>query len=104
MCSSDLIFYHDCDIIFTRPISEWITEDIINDNEWYGSDTRWYIAHSYIKGKGQEIIDKMCEIMQLPEELIEENVSISNLEASKALYRLIMVAAITQAATDPFSS
>ena len=67
------IFYHDCDIIFTHPISEWISQDIINNNQWYGSDTRWYIAHSYIKGKGQEIIDKMCEIMQLPEELIQEN-------------------------------
>jgi hypothetical protein len=69
----DAIFYHDSDIIFSKPISQWISTDIINDEEWYGSDTRWYIAHSYILGKGQQIIDKMCDIMGLDEELIRTN-------------------------------
>jgi hypothetical protein len=69
----DAIFYHDSDIIFSKPISEWISNDIINDEEWHGSDTRWYIAHSYIVGKGQQIIDKMCDIMGLDEELIRTN-------------------------------
>jgi hypothetical protein len=69
----EAIFYHDSDIIFSKPISEWISDDIRDDEEWYGSDTRWYIAHSYILGKGQQIIDKMCEIMELPEELISDN-------------------------------
>jgi hypothetical protein len=69
----DAIFYHDSDIIFSKPISEWISTDIINDEEWHGSDTRWYIAHSYILGKGQSIIDKMCDIMGLDEELIRTN-------------------------------
>lgn len=67
------IFYHDSDIIFTRPIQDWITDEMISDNVWYGSDTRWYIAHSYIKSKGQDVIDEMCKIMDLPESLIEEN-------------------------------
>jgi hypothetical protein len=70
---SEAIFYHDCDIIFTKPIGEWISQEIINDQIWYGSDTRWYIAHSYIKGKGQEVMDLMCEIMHMPEEVIEKN-------------------------------
>jgi hypothetical protein len=69
----EAIFYHDSDIIFSKSISEWISTDIRNDEEWYGSDTRWYIAHSYIVGKGQQIIDKMCEIMDLPESLIRDN-------------------------------
>ena len=69
----EAIFYHDSDIIFSKPISEWISDDIRDDEEWYGSDTRWYISHSYILGKGQQIIDKMCEIMELPEELISDN-------------------------------
>jgi len=69
----EIIFYHDCDILFTKPINEWITEDMLNDNNWYGSDTRWYISHSYIKGKGDDIMNKMCEIMQLDEKLIEDN-------------------------------
>lgn len=69
----DAIFYHDCDIVFSKPISEWITEEMILDEKWYGSDTRWYIAHSYILGKGQIVMDRMCEIMDLPEELIKDN-------------------------------
>ena len=69
----DAIFYHDCDIVFSKPTSEWITEDMIMDEEWYGSDTRWYIAHSYIKGKGDDIIERMCEIMEMDESLIEAN-------------------------------
>lgn len=69
----DAIFYHDSDIIFTKPVSNWITNEMITDENWYGSDTRWYIAHSYIKSKGQDVMDKMCEIMDLPESLIEAN-------------------------------
>jgi hypothetical protein len=68
-----VIFYHDSDIIFTKPIQDWITDEMISDNIWYGSDTRWYISHSYIKGKGQDVIDEMCKIMDLPESLIESN-------------------------------
>jgi len=70
---NDIIFYHDCDILFTKPISEWITDEMCMDDIWYGSDTRWYIAHSYIKGKGDDVIRKMCEIMGLNETLIEDN-------------------------------
>ena len=69
----EAIFYHDCDIMLTRPIKEWLTPELTDDDVWYGSDTRWYIAHSYIKSKGQDVIDAMCRIMQLPESLIEEN-------------------------------
>lgn len=70
---SEAVFYHDSDIVFTKPIGEWITTEMINDNHWYGSDTRWYIAHSYILSKGQEVMDLMCQIMKLPEDLIKEN-------------------------------
>jgi hypothetical protein len=69
----DAIFYHDSDIIFSKPITQWISQNIIMDDEWYGSDTRWYIAHSYIVGKGQTIIDEMCNIMQMEESLIRDN-------------------------------
>ena len=69
----DVIFYHDCDILFTKPVREWITQEMLDDDIWYGSDTCGYISHAYIKSKGQDIIDKMCEIMKLPEKLIEDN-------------------------------
>ena len=71
--STDAIFYHDSDIIFTKPISEWITDDMINDNQWYGSDTRWYIGHSYIKSKGDDVISEMCKITGMEESIIEAN-------------------------------
>ena len=67
------IFYHDCDILFTKPISKWITKEMINDDIWYGSDTRWYIAHSYIKSKGEDVLNKMCEIVDIDVKVIEDN-------------------------------
>ena len=69
----DVIFYHDCDIAFTKPIREWITDEMINDDNWYGSDCRWYISHSYIKSKGDDILKAMCSIMEIDESVVEKN-------------------------------
>lgn len=66
----EAIFYHDCDMIFTKPI-DW--SQFLQDDKWYGSDTRWYIAHSYIISKGQDVMDKMCEIVGVDESIIKEN-------------------------------
>lgn len=70
---SEAIFYHDCDIMFTRPIHEWITPEMLNDDKWYGSDTRWYIAHSYIKSKGEDVLNAMCDIVGIDPKVIEDN-------------------------------
>jgi len=67
------IFYHDCDIIFTKPVSDWITPEMITDNKWYGSDTRWYIGHDYILSKGEDVLDRMCEIVDIDKELVKSN-------------------------------
>lgn len=67
------IFYHDCDILFTKPISEWITNEMINDNVWYGSDCRWYISYSYIESKGSDVISQMCDIVGISQHLVKEN-------------------------------
>ena len=69
----DAIFYHDCDIIFTRNPIEWITFEMVQDDNWYGSDVRWYIGHDYIISKGEDVLDAMCEIMEIPKELLKEN-------------------------------
>ena len=69
----ETIFYHDCDIIFTKPISEWITEDMINDYKWYGSDCRWYIGHDYILSKGQDVLDLMCDIVGIDSKVVSDN-------------------------------
>jgi hypothetical protein len=70
---TETIFYHDCDIIFTNPIQEWITDYMINDNKWYGSDTVSYIGYNYILSKGDDILDKMCEIINIDKELVKSN-------------------------------
>lgn len=67
---NDAIFYHDCDIVFTKPIN-W--EQFLQDDKWYGSDTRWYIAHSYILSKGQDVVDEMCKIVGIDEQIIKDN-------------------------------
>ena len=67
---NEAILYHDCDIVFTKPI-DW--KQFLEDDKWYGSDCRWYIAHSYILGKGQDIMDQMCQIVNIDEQLIKDN-------------------------------
>jgi hypothetical protein len=69
----DTIFYHDCDIIFTKNPNDWITFEMVQDNNWYGSDVRWYIGHDYISGKGEDILDEMCSIMDISKDVIKEN-------------------------------
>lgn len=69
----DAIFYFDADIIFTTPPHQWITSEMINDEKWYGSDTRWYIAHDYIISKGEDILNKMCEIVDIDKQIIKDN-------------------------------
>ena len=66
----EAILYHDCDIVFTKPI-KW--EQYLQDNKWYGSDCRWYIGHDYIISKGEDILDKMCEIVDIEKQLVKDN-------------------------------
>jgi len=56
----EAIFYHDCDIVFTKPPK---FDQFLSDDIWYLSDTNSYINHTYITSKGQDIYDKMCEIV-----------------------------------------
>ena len=67
------VFYHDCDIVFTKPISEWITDEMVNDSNWYGSDTKFYIGHNYIKSKGEDVLEAMCDIIGIYKEVVERN-------------------------------
>ena len=67
---NEAILYHDCDIVFTKPIN-W--EQFLQDDKWYGSDCRWYIGHDYIISKGDDILDKMCEIVDIDKQLVKDN-------------------------------
>lgn len=66
----EAIFYHDCDIIFSKPIN---FNQFLDDDNWYGSDVRWYISHDYIISKGEDVLDKMCEIVDIPKQLVKDN-------------------------------
>ena len=59
---SEAIFYHDCDIVFTRKPD---FNAFLNDNIWYLSNTNSYINYDYIISKGQDVYDKMCEITKM---------------------------------------
>ena len=64
------IFYHDCDILFTKSIN-W--NQFLGDDNWYGSDCRWYIGHDYIISKGDDVLTKMCEIVDIDKDLVKQN-------------------------------
>jgi len=68
----EVIFYHDCDILFTKPPKDWITEEMITDNNWYGSDTHLYIGHDYIIEKGEDVLNLMSEIVGISKETIKQ--------------------------------
>src|SRR5690606_26016697 len=58
----ETIFYHDCDIIFSKPLD---FTPFLEDDVWYLSDTKSYIGSKYIKSKGHGIYEKMCGIVGL---------------------------------------
>jgi hypothetical protein len=57
---SEAIFYHDCDIVFTKP-PNW--NKFLHNDIWYLSNTNSYINYDYIISKGQDVYDKMCEVV-----------------------------------------
>jgi hypothetical protein len=66
----DAIFYHDCDIVFTKPVT-W--EQFLADDTWYLSDTIGYIGANYIKSKKCGIYERMCEIVDISESIPIKN-------------------------------
>lgn len=68
----DSFLYHDCDIVFTNKLNfKWFLGD--EDDNCYGSDTRFYIGHDYIKGKGYNILEQMADIVGIDVETIKQN-------------------------------
>jgi hypothetical protein len=59
---SEAIFYHDCDIVFTRKPD---FNAFLNDDIWYLSNTNSYVNYDYIISKGLDVYDKMCEITKM---------------------------------------
>lgn len=56
-------FYSDCDIVLTKPLPEF-------ERGVFMSDTTSYIGYDYIKSKGQDIVDLICETVDIPESVL----------------------------------
>lgn len=67
---SEAIFYHDCDIVLTQPVT-W--EQFLEDDVWYLSNTVGYIGAKYIKGKKYGLYERMCEIIGIDQSIPEQN-------------------------------
>lgn len=67
--SSETFFYHDSDVVFTKPLI--YKEDSVDD--WYVSDTISYIGHDYILSKGEDVLDLMCNICDIDKSVVKLN-------------------------------
>jgi hypothetical protein len=66
---NETIFYHDCDIIFAKPID---FEGLIDNATCYVSDTASYIGANYIRSKGEKYLDYMADIVNVNKQYIIE--------------------------------
>jgi hypothetical protein len=69
--SNRAVFYHDCDIVFTKH-PDFFDKYLDDDENWYVSDTISYIGHDYILSKGEDVLDKMCQIIGIDKSLVKE--------------------------------
>ena len=68
--SEEVLFYHDCDIVFTKPIE---MNRFSADDVCYLSDTVSYIGYNYIKSKGEDVFKKMIDIVGIDEQTVIDN-------------------------------
>lgn len=58
----ETVFYHDCDIIFSKNISEFLTT-LELDATCYVSDTISYIGASYVQSKGEHYLNSLTSLV-----------------------------------------
>jgi len=68
--NNETVFFHDADFIFTKPM-DFIP--FLQDDHWYLSNTISYIGAEYIRSKGEEVLDKMCEIAEIDKRYVVYN-------------------------------
>jgi len=66
----ETFFYTDPDVVFTMPID---FKPFMQDDIWYGADTRSYLNSKYIKSKGEQLFIELCQIAGVSPELVIEN-------------------------------
>ena len=65
------VFYHDCDIVFTK-FPDFLISKIL-DKKWYVSDTESYIGYDYIVSKGEGLFEHMCNIVGINPDIVKYN-------------------------------
>jgi len=68
--AQEVIFYHDCDIMF-RALPDFTR--MCSDEICYLSDTVSYIGAKYIQSKGDELLPKMAEIVGIDPQVAIDN-------------------------------
>jgi hypothetical protein len=66
--ADEAIFYHDSDMIFTRPPQLAQFEE---GSQWFGSNCASYLGTPYIKSKGAELLGWMCSVIGIDPALVE---------------------------------
>ena len=66
----ETFFYIDPDVIFTKKPK---LSEFEKDKTWYLSDTRSYINTQYIKSKGEQLFNEMCNIVGIDPKMVEDN-------------------------------
>lgn len=64
------ILYHDCDIVLTRPAE---LESLLDNDTWYLGDTISYIGSKYIRSKGHNLLQEMCDLVGIDIEVVKKN-------------------------------
>jgi hypothetical protein len=58
---NEIIMFHDSDTILLKPFEQsW---ELLGNNIWYFSDTNSYINYDYIISKGEEVYDRMLNVV-----------------------------------------
>ena len=60
----------DPDVLFIRPIDY---SGMLDDDVWYTSKAGIHIATPYIKRKGEHLLKGMCDIVDIPVDVVEAN-------------------------------
>lgn len=69
---NEVIFYHDSDIVFTKPLD---VSHLLENDISYLSDTISYIGYNYIHSKGEDVLKRMLDIVGIDETTVKENES-----------------------------
>jgi hypothetical protein len=69
--NKEVVFYHDCDIIFTTVLPDF--ERIIQDDSWHFSDTRSYLDSKFIMEHGTSVFKDMCDVVGIDAKLVIDN-------------------------------